>query len=240
MRVDPNDSSLLAPGATARFKAPEKAKSEDSLHHELVERVVRRLLRELDLSCDPDDLRAWGHQGVLEAKARFDPGRGVRFSTFAYYRVRGAVLDGVRKQGWLRRRAYAKLKALEAADALTEPVGEVEAQHASLSADARAAQIGDILGKISASYLLAAVGQGEDSAPETPEALVDAAELRDVVQRDLDKLPAREQVLVRAVYFEGATIEEAGLRLGLSKSWASRMHAKALERLRKSLSLSFS
>src|SRR3954470_24445964 len=92
--------------------------AEFEANQELVERIVRRLVRELDLSCDPDDLRAWGHQGVLEAKARFDPGRGVRFSTFAYYRVRGAVLDGVRKQGWLRRRAYAKLKALEAADAL--------------------------------------------------------------------------------------------------------------------------
>jgi RNA polymerase sigma factor for flagellar operon FliA len=227
MQLDPND--------TAKAKSPPDA---DGLHDDLVERVVRRLIRELDLSCDPDDLRAWGHQGVLEAKARFDPTRGVRFSTFAYYRVRGAVLDGVRKQGWIRRRAYARLKALEAADGVAEPVGEVLAQ-TTPSAEARAAQLGDVLGKISAAYLLSAVGQGEDSAPETPEELVDAAELRDVVQRDLGKLPERERVLVQAVYFDGVTIEEAGLRLGLSKSWASRMHAKALDRLRKSLRLSF-
>jgi RNA polymerase sigma factor for flagellar operon FliA len=229
MQLDPNDSTQAKPALDA-----------DGLHQDLVERVVRRLIRELDLSCDPDDLRAWGQQGVLEAKARFDPARGVRFSTFAYYRVRGAVLDGVRKQGWIRRRAYAKLKALEAADSVAEPASEAEATSASTSAHARAVQLGDVLGKISAAYLLAAVGQGEESAPETPEALVDAAELRDVVQRDLHKLPERERVLVHAVYFDGVTIEEAGVRLGLSKSWASRMHAKALERLRKSLSLSFS
>lgn len=207
-------------------------------HHELVERVVRRLQRELDLSCDPQDLRAWGHQGLLEAKGRFDPSRGVRFTTFAYYRVRGAVLDGVRKQGWLKRRAYAKLKAYEAADLAGEQVAESEAQSPSGSLAARAAQIGDALGKISAAYMLSALGQGEQDRPDTPEELLGDAEARVVVKSGLSVLPERERVLVEAVYFEGATIEEAGARLGLSKSWASRMHAKALERMRKHLAVS--
>lgn len=212
--------------------------AEAQAHQELVEKVVRRLARELDLSCDPDDLRAWGQQGLLEAQQRFDASRGVRFSTFAYYRVRGAVIDGVRKQGWLRRRAYAKLKAYEAADRVSEPVGELEAQSPSATAAERAAQIGDILGKISAAYMLSALGQSEHDRPETPEELVETAKVRQLVQRDLAELPERERVLLQAVYFDGVTIEEAGARLGLSKSWASRMHAKALERMRKSLSLS--
>ncbi|MDB4988366.1 MAG: polymerase sigma factor for flagellar operon [Myxococcaceae bacterium] len=216
--------------------------AEYQAHHELVERVVRRLSRELDLSCDPDDLKAWGHQGVLEAKARFDADRGVRFSTFAYYRVRGAVLDGVRKQGWLKRRAYAKLKAYEAADALGEPLAEVAAQNIGLADGgqtlaARAEQISDVLGKISAAYMLAAVGQGDEETPDTPAELFEAAETRSVVKQGLRSLPERERALVEAVYFEGVTIEEAGARLGLSKSWASRMHAKALERMRKTLAL---
>jgi RNA polymerase sigma factor FliA len=215
-----------------------QADAEYQAHHELVERVVGRLSRELDLSCDPEDLRAWGHQGVLEAKARFDADRGVRFSTFAYYRVRGAVLDGVRKQGWLKRRAYAKLKALEAADALGEPLGEVTAQLGGQNVELRAAQISDMLGKISAAYMLAAVGQGEDERPDTPEDLLEAAQTRGAVKGGLSQLPERERSLVEAVYFEGVTIEEAGQRLGLSKSWASRMHAKALERMRKTLSVS--
>jgi RNA polymerase sigma factor for flagellar operon FliA len=212
--------------------------AEAQAHLELVEKVVRRLSRELDLSCDPDDLRAWGQQGLLEAKQRFDASRGVRFSTFAYYRVRGAVIDGIRKQGWLRRRAYAKLKAFEAGDRVCEPLAETEAQAPSASAEQRAAQIGDMLGKISAAYLLSALGQGDDDAPETPEEQVDLAMTRKQVQRDLAELPERERILLEAVYFEGATIEEAGARLGLSKSWASRMHAKALERMRKSLTIS--
>lgn len=212
--------------------------AESEAHNELVERVVRRLQRELDLSCDLGDLRAWGHQGLLEAKGRFDPERGVRFTTFAYYRVRGAVLDGVRKQGWLKRRAYAKLKAYEAGDSLAAQLADSEAQSPSRTPLARAAQLDDTLAKISAAYMLSAVGQGEESAPDTPEELVTSAETRNVVQQGLSLLPDRERQLLRAVYFEGVTIEEAGGRLGLSKSWASRMHAKALERMRKTLAAS--
>jgi RNA polymerase sigma factor FliA len=209
--------------------------AEVEAHQELVEKVVRRLRRELDLSCDPDDLRAWGQQGLLEAKGRFDAARGVRFSTFAYYRVRGAILDGVRKQGWLSRRAYAKLRAHEAADAAGEQVAGQEAQHASTAVSERARQLDDALGKISAAYVMAAVGQGEERAPELPDTLVHATELRTSVQRGLAELPERERGLLEAVYFEGITIEEAGRRLGLSKSWASRLHAKALERMRGTL-----
>jgi RNA polymerase sigma factor for flagellar operon FliA len=214
------------------------ADAESLAHNELVERVVRRLQRELDLSCELGDLRAWGHQGLLEAKGRFDATRGVRFTTFAYYRVRGAVIDGVRKQGWLKRRAYAKLKAFEASDATGAQLADAEAQAPSSTLAARAAQIEDALGKISAAYMLSAVGQGDEAAPDTPETLVTSAQTHRIVKDGLSTLPERERQLIEAVYFEGVTIEEAGGRLGLSKSWASRMHAKALERMRKSLAAS--
>jgi RNA polymerase sigma factor for flagellar operon FliA len=202
-------------------------------HAELVERVLKRLTRELDLSVDPDDLRGWGQQGLLEAKQRFDPQRGVRFSSFAYYRVRGAMLDGVRRQGWLRRSAYAKLKAIEAADSLSEEYGESTAQGPAASVSERARAIDDVLGKISAAYLLSAVGQGEETSGDTPETMFAHEEQRDVMKQSVQTLPERERALVEAVYFGGTTIEEAGQRLGLSKSWASRMHAKALERIKK-------
>jgi RNA polymerase sigma factor for flagellar operon FliA len=206
-------------------------------HKELVDRVVRRLVRELDLSCELGDLTAWGHQGLLEAKQRFDPARGVRFSTFAYYRVRGAVLDGVRSQGFLKRRAYAKLKAFEAVDALAEQAAESGAEHERASLDQRANEIEEILGRISAAYVLSALGQGEERQVDTPETQIVDAQSREAVQQGLAGLPEKEHKLLRAVYYEGATIEEAGERIGLSKSWASRLHAKALSRMKRNLSL---
>lgn len=204
-------------------------------HQELVERVVRRLIRELDLSCDPADLRAYGHQGVLEAKQRFDPARGVRFSTFAYYRVRGAVLDGVRSQGFIKRRAYAKLKAFEATDSVVEQYGEATPQPSGLSSELRARDLDDAIGKISAAYVLSALGQTDEDNSATPDSLIEAEQNRGAVHEGLAILPEKERKLLEAVYFEGATIEQAGALLGLSKSWASRIHAKALSRMRKTL-----
>jgi RNA polymerase sigma factor FliA len=200
---------------------------------QLVDRIARRLHRELELSCELDDLRAWGHQGLLEARARFDPSRGAKLSTFAHYRVRGAMLDGVRRQGFLPRRAYAKLRAFEAADAVAEPLGETAVPAAEAE---RARELDDALGKISAAFVIAAVGQDESEPSELPDDAVAREQLGAAVRDGLRVLPDKERTLVEAVYFEGATIEEAGHRLGLSKSWASRLHAKALERMRRELS----
>jgi len=216
--------------------------AELAAHREQVERIVRALMRELDLSCDPDDLRAWGFQGLLEAKQRFDASRGVRFSAFAHYRIRGAILDGVRSQGFLRRRAYARLKAFEATDALAEQLGEEQANRPTSgagssagSATSRAEDLDAALGKITAAFLISAVGQGDERAPEAPDRQLESAQEQSLVRVGLEELPERERTLLQAVYFEGVTIEEAGARLGLSKSWASRMHAKALDRMRKQL-----
>ncbi len=209
--------------------------TEIEAQRDLVERVVRRLAKELDLSCDLNDLRGYGFQGVLEARERFDANRGVRFSTFAYYRVRGAVIDGVRKQGWLKPSAYAKLRALEATDDLAETAGAAHAPKPLVGRAARAAEVDGVLSRVSAAYMLAAIGQDRVEDDRTPETMIGEAQAQTSVQRELEKLPDKERTLLRAVYFDGVTIEQAGQRLGLSKSWASRLHAKALERMRRGL-----
>jgi RNA polymerase sigma factor for flagellar operon FliA len=89
------------------------------------------------------------------------------------------------------------------------------------------------VGKISAAYVLSALGQADERAADTPESLVEAEEDRSAVRDGLASLPEKERELLEAVYFRGTTIEQAGAQLGLSKSWASRMHAKALSRMRK-------
>jgi RNA polymerase sigma factor for flagellar operon FliA len=93
-------------------------------HLDLVDLIARHLARELGRSAELDDLRAMGHQGLLEAARRFDEGRGVTFRRFANYRVRGAMLDGVRKSAPLPRRAHARIRALEAALLVAETAAE--------------------------------------------------------------------------------------------------------------------
>ena len=104
---------------------------------------------------------------MVEARQRFDPTRGVKFNTFAYYRVRGAIIDGVRAMTYMPRRAHAKLRAAEAADqlgeSLSEHVGDMTAQEAAKNAS-------ETLAKMTAAYVLASLGQQEHTT-ETPEQL---------------------------------------------------------------------
>jgi RNA polymerase sigma factor for flagellar operon FliA len=206
-------------------------------HGPLVESIARKLQAEMDLGCELDDLVGYGYRGLVEARARFDATRGVQFNTFAYYRVRGAILDGVRKMAWLPRRAHAKIRAAEAADQVGEQVAEQRA--ADPASRGRTADtvrsMDEALGRITAAFTLSAVGQDESEPAETPEEGLLDAELRRRVRGALAVLPERERTLVAGFYFEGRRFDEVAAELGISKSWASRLHGKALSLLRDEL-----
>ena len=194
--------------------------------------IVKHTRAQLGLECDVEDLVAFAFEGLLDARRRFDASRGVQFKSFAYYRVRGALVDGVRRMAYLPRRAYARLKAAEAADLDGEPAAE--AQHGAAAPDAEHAlrALDGALGRIAAAYTVAASAeQGEDD----PEHALLARERRDRVQRALATLPEQEQFLIRGHYIDGRNFDELAAELGLSKSWASRLHTRALGRMRDAL-----
>ncbi|MBX3250625.1 MAG: sigma-70 family RNA polymerase sigma factor [Myxococcales bacterium] len=198
----------------------------------LVQSIATKLRTRYDLKQEVDDLMAEGFRGLIEARDRYDPSRGVQFNTFAYYRIRGAIIDGVRKSAYVSRRAYAQLRATEAALAIGEAVGEERAADPEARTDlARTTEaLHETLAKLSASFVLAAVGQDEE--PETPEETILLEEAKDRVRDAVKGLPDRELALVQGFYFEGRRFDEVADGLGISKSWASRLHTKALERIR--------
>ncbi len=207
-------------------------------HEGLVTSIAQRLRREMDLSVSMDDLRAWGFQGLLEARGRFDATRGVQFSTFAYYRVRGAMIDGIRKMGYVSRRAHELARLAEAADAVAEQSGEnaggrSPAQLADV--EATVANIDDILARTTAAFVIEAVGQAERERVPQPEELMLAAEAGARVRRAIDALPEREAKVIRDFYFAGRVLDEIGADLGVSRSWVSRMHTRALGLLKDAL-----
>ncbi len=203
-----------------------------------VANIAHKVRAHLDFRGDIDDLIAWGFEGLLSAKTRYDPTRGVQFNTFAYYRVRGAMLDGIREQAFLPSRLHHLRRAAEAADDVLEHEGESRAAAAGSSgpsAQKAAEALDSLLGKLTATYVLASLGQGDDDRPASPEqALVDA-ETASRVRKALDVLPERERALVQGFYFEGRQFDEVASELGISKSWASRLHTKALALLREAL-----
>src|SRR3569623_658689 len=94
------------------------ARDRDSLvqqHLGLVQSVARKLRKQITARIDFDDLVGYGSKGLIEAAERFDPAHGVAFTTFAYYRIRGAMLDGLRTMGWSSRADYARYRAEERA-----------------------------------------------------------------------------------------------------------------------------
>lgn len=186
-------------------------------HEKMVHGLASRLRRELSLRGELDDLIAFGFGGLLEAQRRFDPGRGVRFQTFAYYRVRGAMLDGVRKMADLPRRAHERFQA----------AAEVTPTAAPTALEGAFTRMGT--GLSTATVLQGSFGS------ETPEAVLLKNESVSRLLQALPRLSPRQRVLVRGFYFEGRSIDAMARELGISKSWASRIHRSALQDLRDAL-----
>lgn len=189
------------------------------------------------LDTEMEDLVASGFRGLLEARERFDSSKGVAFRTFAYYRVKGAVLDAVRKASYMPRRAYARLKAAEVLDSESEGISETLAATPEMRDDiaANVRAIDAILGRVAAAYSLAGAAAEFDDRGNTIEDDLIACETKNAAIRAIETLPERERILMRGVYIEDRPMDELAKEMGLSKSWVSRLHSKALDMLRETL-----
>jgi RNA polymerase sigma factor for flagellar operon FliA len=206
-------------------------------HQGMVRTLARQLRSQLSLKCEVDELVGFGMVGLVEASRRYDAERGILFSTFAYYRVRGAMVDGIRKMAHLPRRVHAQLQSLEAVDAITEGVAEERAQPDTERADARTAAetLALTLERITAAYAMCSASAAATEESEGPEDKAIRQSSQHRIREAVQSLDPRERMLVEAFYFHGKTLEEAGKALGISKSWASRLHDKALDHLRQAL-----
>lgn len=198
----------------------------------LVHSLARSIHRKLPANVELEDLVAYGQIGLVEAARDFDPARGGRFSTYAYYRIRGAIYDGMAKMSWFGRGDQSRRK---------EECGQgdaVNAQDVTWFAEMTCA--------VAMVYL---AGKGESNGEDeyalsvadrsslTASSLAMIREMSQKLHNLIEALPPEAATLIRATYFEGMTLQEAGTKLGVSKSWASRLHAKTLERLAHSLKL---
>jgi RNA polymerase sigma factor for flagellar operon FliA len=208
-------------------------------HHGFVRTIALKVKAELDLRCDVDDLLAYGFQGLVEARGRFSEDRNVKFTTFAYYRVRGAIIDGVRKMAYMSAHAHHLRKTAAAADWVLEELGEAratdEAAGKAAQAEQTLAQMDDVLGKLTASFVIAAVGQDDESQRDSPEERLLSKEATERVRRALEVLPEREKVVVVGMYFENRSLDDIGAQLGVSRSWACRIHTRGLKLMREAL-----
>lgn len=191
-----------------------------------VAKVVRQTQRQLSLRGEHDDLMAYGLAGLNEARGRFDPTQNVPFMSFAYYRVRGAILSGAREMSGLSRRAQAQLMAAEAIDERTEPMVHGRTRIAQLSTEQALRDVDDVLARAAAAYT-AAIGLGQD-LQESPEEILEARERRERLRQAVASLPEEERAIIDGHYAQGRPLDLVTAELSYSRSGGRGAHSRAL------------
>ncbi|WP_373049417.1 sigma-70 family RNA polymerase sigma factor [Vulgatibacter sp.] len=205
-------------------------------HAALLDRMARRLCFRAAMHHAFDDLWSAGALGLLDAARRFDAARDVRFETFAEHRVRGAMLDELRRLDHLPRRLRADLDRLQAARReLAEKLGR-EPDEAELAAalDLPVEEVGEL-----AALLQPVVPIDEATVPPSPaplqEELLDRARLQGRLAQAIAALPERQQLVVSLRYVEGLSNKEVAQVLGVSEPRVCQIHGEATKRLRAAL-----
>jgi RNA polymerase sigma factor for flagellar operon FliA len=225
--VTPTDS----PDILARFHA----------ELDLVDIIARQLVRTIGKASTLDDLQSFGREGLLKAARSFDASRGVPFRRWANVRIRGAMIDGVRAWGNLPRRVYRELRGIEAGDRMLWAYDEEDSASPATTTEGADARLTSYLAGIATAIAVGTMvaAPRENVSPEgadvTPEDLLADAEMLARVKQVVAQLPEQERTLVERHYFGGEQLDEAAAAIGLSKSWGSRLHARAIESIARAL-----
>ena len=201
--------------------------------------IASRVMQTLSSSVDFDDVMCNARLGLLEAARRFDASLNVDFKTFAYYRIKGAIYDGLRKTGWIPRSLYARIKFEQATNEYLQYMAEKTSATARLVED----ELGegyDTVNSLASIYVISvdASEEGmeiEDKKNKDIEQSAEFQQVKQYMKEAIESLPDKERKLVKMYYFQNKTLEEAGEDMGLSKSWTSRLHARALDILFKKI-----
>ena len=216
-------------------------------HSELVRRAAHQLMARLPASVQLDDLIQAGMLGLLEAAQRFDPTKGASFATFADRRVRGAMLDEIRKNAWAPRSLHRKAREIATAIREVEATcgGEAREQDIAAHMGMSKADYHHIVAELRGQKLISIEDLGTDnedsdnylvSSLPRPEELAEQQHMLELLAAAIDALPQREKLVLALYYDEYLNLKEIGTVLGVSESRISQLHSQALNRLKIKLS----
>ncbi|PQA46745.1 RNA polymerase sigma factor FliA [Amnimonas aquatica] len=215
-------------------------------HAALVKRQALHLRGRLSPSQDLDDLIQAGMIGLLEAASNYEGDKGASFETYAAIRVRGAMMDQLRRGGWAprsvartareigeaRNRVEQRLRReAAAAEVAAELAVDLETYHAWLR-DAEGLYLAS-LDQIIDEHPETAVLGGEDSA--TPLRALMGAGFEQSLAEEIGRLPEREKLVMSLYYEQNLNMKEIGLVMDVTESRVCQLHAQAVGRLRKAL-----
>lgn len=212
-------------------------------HASLVKRIAHHLMARMPSSVQVEDLIQAGVIGLLEAARNYDGGKGASFETYAGIRIRGAMIDEVRKGDWAPRSVHRNARRV--ADAISSVENRIGrdasdvdvAEHLGVDLD----EYHSMLQDSSSSRLFSfdelintedGVNEFIPSADDSPQDQVQAEMLRADIAAEIRRLPEREQLVLALYYDEELNLKEIGQVLGVSESRVSQIHSQAALRLR--------
>lgn len=215
----------------------------------LVKIVAGRLSMYLGYNVEYDDLVGYGIFGLIDAIDKFDYEKGIKFETYASLRIRGAILDQIRKMDWIPRSLRQKQKKIETAmtklegeygraptdSELADELGISEDEYISWQGQAKVTNL------VSLDEFMESGGEKSSnavkaSAFEQPEAVIEKNEIKEILMETLELLTEKEKKVILLYYYEELTLKEISKVLGVSESRVSQLHTKALQKMKTKLS----
>ena len=239
---------MIAVGGSSLYEKSGKASHKPLIegYAPLVKRIAQHMITRMPANVQLDDLLQAGMIGLLEATQKYDPSQGASFDTYAGIRIRGSMIDEVRKGDWVPRSvhrnarlindAMAKVEVREGRDATSSEVAEEMGIHIdeyyAMSQDALCGRLFSVEESIDDDEL-----HGSDSLFEKPDFhpphhQVHRDHLKQAMVRAINTLPERERLVLSLYYDEELNLKEIGQVLGVSESRVSQMHSQAALRLR--------
>ena len=214
-------------------------------HVPLVKYHAYRIVGQLPPSVEIDDLINAGVLGLMDAVAKFDPTRGVKFKAYAEIRIRGAMIDSLRQLDWAPQSLRRRGKELrEAKDKLQNQLGrEAGPQEVCEEIGIELHQLHELNGLLN-SLTIGSFRETEgaddenqieyypDGISNSPHVQYQKQELRTLLATAIDDLNPKERLVVSLYYFEELTMKEIGVTLDVNESRVSQIHAKAMAQLR--------
>ncbi|NMB44067.1 MAG: FliA/WhiG family RNA polymerase sigma factor [Clostridiales bacterium] len=214
-------------------------------YSELIKIVAGRLKLYLGSSVEYDDLIGYGTLGLIDAVDKFDYKKGVKFETYASIRIRGAIIDEIRKLDWMPRTVRKKQKDIE------ESISQIEKETGKVATEEEIAKRLNIsaeeLRSVNSQIELSSISSLEeymDKGPlnitsqtsnsdlATPEIAIEKQELKKALAKAIEGLTTRERQVISLYYYEELTLKEISYILDITESRVSQLHRRALDKMK--------